>query len=371
MKMTVRWAVPVLAAAALLAPTTASAQPASPAGRIRPTGAPGPAAVKVPAGFQPVSASFYSAASGVVLGGVGCRPGQPCRARLVATTDRGARWRFLRAPDAPVTGILFASRRDGWLGPVGRYGARVWATHDRGGHWRKLSLGGVIDSMAASAGIVYAVVTPNGGPTELFASPAGRNAWARVGHLKVSASTGSALAVHGRSAWFGGGTSLWVTADGVHWHRYRFACPAPYSGNAAGLAGIAAASPSRLWFLCVTSPGAGNQGKDLLRSVNGGKTVHVIGPIPVAGEAAGFAAPPSRLKVITLTTQVALNRSANGGKTWKQVLSVPLPTSWSPLSYVNRNVSWVVSIQPSPSGRIHNQLLRTTDAGASWHKIRF
>jgi hypothetical protein len=66
MKMTVRWAVPVLAAAALIAPATATAQPAGPAGRIRPPGAPGPAAVKVPAGFQPVSASFYSAASWVL-----------------------------------------------------------------------------------------------------------------------------------------------------------------------------------------------------------------------------------------------------------------------------------------------------------------
>ena len=61
----------------------------------------------------------------------------------------------------------------------------MWATNDGGAHWRKLSLaGGVIDSMAASAGRVYAVVAPPGGkPAELFASPAGRNAWARVRHL--------------------------------------------------------------------------------------------------------------------------------------------------------------------------------------------
>jgi hypothetical protein len=65
MKMTARWAVPVLAAAALLAPAAASAQPAGPPGQ----------AAKVPAGFQPAAASFYSPASGVVLGGVGCLSG--------------------------------------------------------------------------------------------------------------------------------------------------------------------------------------------------------------------------------------------------------------------------------------------------------
>jgi hypothetical protein len=330
----------------------------------------------VPAGSQPVSASFYSPAAGVVLGGVGCQPGngKPCTARLAATTDGGARWRFLRAPDAPVTGVLFASRRDGWLyGPTGRYGERVaglWATHDRGGHWRKLSLGGVIDSMAASAGTVYAVVTRpgNNGPRELFASPAARNAWARVGHFTVSADTGSALAVYGRSAWFGGGGSLWATADGVHWHRYRLRCPAGYSGNTGGLAGIAAASPSRLWFVCVTSPGAGNQGKDLLRSVNGGRTMHLVETIPVGGEAAGFAVPPGRPEVITLVTEFFMDRSANGGKTWKTVIDDGGGTSWSPLSYVSRNVAWVVD-DPLFSG--YNALLRTSDAGTTWHKVRF
>ena len=190
-----------------------------------------PAGAAVPAGFRPSSASFYAPAAGVVLGGVGCLPARPCPARLVATTDGGARWRFLDAPAAPVTVVMFASPHDGWLyGQTGQYGERVaglWATDDGGGHWRELSLGGgVIESMAASAGIAYAVVSPPGGlADELFASPAGRNAWARVGDLSVSTDTGSALAVSGRSAWFGGGTSLWATADGIRLAPVRPALP--------------------------------------------------------------------------------------------------------------------------------------------------
>ena len=350
-----------LACAAALIPAAALAATTS---RAAPAGA------TVPAGFRPSSASFYAPASGVALGGVGCLPTKPCAARLVATTDGGARWRPLNVPDAPVTVVAFASPRDGWLyGQTGQYGERVaglWATHDRGGHWRKLSLGGgVIESMAASAGIVYAVVSPTGNkPVELFASPVGRDAWARVGHFSVSTETGSALAVYGRSAWFGGGTSLWATADGVHWTRYALRCPAGYSGNTGGLVGIAAASLSHLWLVCVSSPGLGNQGKDLLSSVNGGRTTRLVETIPLGGEVAGFAAPLGRPEVITLATEFTLDRSANGAKTWTREILVSGGTSWSPVSYVSRNVGWAVAVQPG-------QLLRTTDAGASWHTVSF
>ena len=198
----------------------------------------GPAAV--PFGFQPASASFPSPASGFVLGGVGCQPQRACTARLVATTDGGARWRFLTAPDVrlfdnagnPLTqasrvgSVVFASRRDGWL-----YGPGLWSTRDGGAHWRRISLGGAIVpsggggvvAMAASAGTAYAVVSPDpsrGRPDELFRSLAGRNAWARVGSLTADQAV---LAVSGRAAWFAGGgggggavvTHLQATTDGV------------------------------------------------------------------------------------------------------------------------------------------------------------
>ena len=119
--------------AAALAATTSSAAPAGAA---------------VPAGFRPYSASFYSPAAGVVLGGVGC---QHRRRRALALPQRARR---------PGSRGLVHHRRDGWLyDPIGGRatgGARgPWATHDRGRHWRKLWLGGqVIDSMAASAGTV-------------------------------------------------------------------------------------------------------------------------------------------------------------------------------------------------------------------------
>ena len=365
-----RRAAPVLAAAALLAAATAG--PADAAGTVARAGPLSPVAAGPgqAAGFQPASASFQSPASGFVLGAVGCRPGQACAARLIATADSGAHWRFLATPDvrlrdpargpraSNVSSVVFASRRDGWL-----YGPALWWTRDGGTHWRKISLGGTIEQMAASAGRVYAVVAPGGGkPPELFASPAGRDAWARVGRF-----TGSTLAVYGRAAWFGGSsTYLWATADGVHWQRYPFRCPGARAGGY-GLASIAAASPSHVVFLCASGyPAAGQQGKEVLNSGNGGRAVHLAGPAPLGGVGGMIAVPPRRPKVITLATEYFLDRSAHGGKTWTTRYYPTGGAPWNSLSYVSGTAGWAEFGVPPGSG-----LLRTTDAGITWHQVSF
>jgi hypothetical protein len=159
-----------IAAAAILLPACAlAAAPAAP-------GTPAHPAAAVPVGFQPAAASSRSPASGIVLGRVACKElvngvGSPCAARLVATTDGGAHWRFLTAPAvlffnaagdihtqaSRVSSVVFAGRRDGWL-----YGTALWSTRDGGARWCRLSLGGTIEAMAASAGTAYAVVAPRG-----------------------------------------------------------------------------------------------------------------------------------------------------------------------------------------------------------------
>lgn len=146
----------------------------------------------VPAGFRPAAASFLSAGPGFVLGGVGCRFQRACTARLVATAGGGARW-------------------------------------------HRLSIGGGIDAMAASGATAYAVVSPRGGGREeLYASPAGQDAWARAAPMTARRPV---LAVSGRAAWFGTSTRLRATAGGADWHRYRTTCwivagqPGQGSGN--------------------------------------------------------------------------------------------------------------------------------------------
>jgi len=354
-------------------------------------------AAGVPAGFQPVSASFLSASSGFVLGGVGCAYGHPaCQARLTATTNGGAQWHFLSAPDVPlfygagnlltqasrVGGVVFANRLDGWL-----YGPGLYATHDGGARWQRISVGGnIVPSqgggvtwMAASAGTAWAVVNPDpfhGSADELYRSPVGTNAWARVGAMTAA---NALLAVSGRAAWFassagaGSGSSeyLWATADGVHWNKYPFRCPGAYYQQS----GIAAASPSHVLFLCAFPQGMYKTEKELLGSVNGGRTEHLIGPAPLTGNVAGFAVLPHSTTMITIAVitpgQDYLYRSSNGGKTWTQV-TVPDTgggTDLGSLSYASPTVGWMVLGGPF-EGPV-SLLMRTADAGATWHQVRF
>jgi hypothetical protein len=60
----------------------------------------------------------------------------------------------------------------------------------------------------------------------MMSSGPGRDAWARVNTM-----TGSTLAVSGKAAWYGTRTAsaspyLRQTADGAHWRKYTFSCPA-------------------------------------------------------------------------------------------------------------------------------------------------
>jgi photosystem II stability/assembly factor-like uncharacterized protein len=273
-----------------------------------------------------------------------------------------------------VGGVVFASRQTGWL-----YGPGLWATHDGGATWRRIflggdivsSLGGGVVAMAAAAGTAYAVVAPDpfhGKPAELYSSPAGQDRWARVGTMTGDPSWAS-LAVSGKAAWFGTSTALWATTDGAHWHQDPAPCPA---ADVDGLGSIAPASPSHVVFLCLGNGAAGSMGKEVLRSADGGKTVHLAGQAPFGGSGGVIAVPPHRSKVITLATAGGasmLDRSADGGKTWTTVTYPNGGMPWSSLSYVTRAVGWVVADGPLQVSA--NRLLRTANAGRGWHTIRF
>jgi len=85
-----------------------------------------------------------------------------------------------------------------------------------------------------------------------------------------------------------------------------------------------------------------------------------------------IAVPPSRPNVVTLATSSGaswLDRSADGGKTWKQVTYADGGAGWSSLSYLSPAAGWVVHGKPGEGS--DNQLLRTSDAGVTWHKIGF
>ena len=361
-------------------PSTAAGAPTAAAGQVA-----------APAGFQPTSASFVSPTSGFVLGAVGCQPDEDCAAQLVATADGGAHWRLLAAPDvsllntagdllgqaSSVHGVVFANQQDGWL-----YGPGLWSTSDGGARWQQINLGGAIVpsqgggvvAMAASAGTVYAVVSPDpfdAEPDQLFSSPVGQDAWAQVGSMTAGQAI---LAVSGRAAWFagsnvgaGGSTEVWTTADGVHWHQIAFSCP----GVDYGLAGIAAASPSQVLFLCAGDGAAGSMTKEVLSSSDGGTTVQLAGQAPFQGDPYGIAVPPGQDSLITVAAASGasfLDRSADGGATWAELPYNTGGAAWSSLSYVSPTIGWVVLGSPATG---NSQLLRTSDAGATWHPVGF
>jgi photosystem II stability/assembly factor-like uncharacterized protein len=86
-----------------------------------------------------------------------------------------------------------------------------------------------------------------------------------------------------------------------------------------------------------------------------------------------LAIPPHRSKVITLASSSALSflyRSADGGTTWTTAAYPDGGLPWNSVSYVTGAVGWVVADgQPLHDGS--NRLLRTADAGRSWHTVRF
>jgi photosystem II stability/assembly factor-like uncharacterized protein len=170
---------------------------------------------------------------------------------------------------------------------------------------------------------------------------------------------------------------VWATDDGARWQRYPLRCPDSGHGRAKiayGLTGMAAASAARVAFLCSGGAGLGSEPKEVLTSSDGGQIVHLAGQAPSAGDAVGIAVPPGRPQVITLAANSGasfLDRSADGGKTWTE-LQIP-GTGGGPglssLSYPSPAVGWVVVGNPGEGSE--NWLLRTSDAGLSWHKISF
>jgi hypothetical protein len=164
---------------------------------------------------------------------------------------------------------------------------------------------------------------------------------------------------------------LWATADGVRWHEYPFRCP----GIGHELSGIAAASRSHVVFLCADAMGMFHTGKEVLRSVNGGRTERLAGRPSVVGDTTGgIAVPPHRSKVIAIAVITPgpdfLYRSASGGKAWTET-TIPGTSggvNLNSLSYLSRMTGWVVAGSP---GETPDQLLRTTDAGRTWRPVRF
>ena len=134
----------------------------------------------MPANFEPVSASFWSPARGVALGGVGCAGRSACTARLAVTVDGGAHWRFLTAPDVGLFDIAGAiavpPRASAVITLAAEYflyrsadGGKTWKTvlfYGGGATWSSLSyVSGTVGSVVVSSGGQWLLRTTDAGLT--------------------------------------------------------------------------------------------------------------------------------------------------------------------------------------------------------------
>lgn len=343
-----------------------------------PAAHPAPAvALRVPGSFRPTAASFVSPAWGVVLGSAS----RAYRAQLAVTADGGAHWSLMRTPDVrlansgaglpQVNKVAFADRADGWLYDQYNSG-HMWVTHNGGKSWREVTLPGNVQAVAASANAVYAVAG-----NHLYRSPLWRDVWRQVSPgLRSGVMTGKTLAVSGHSVWFGSDTSLWTTADGAHWARYQLHSPGSYYGIPYELAGIAAASPKTVAFLWAAPIGMYRSGIKVLVSSNGGRSQRQTpANPPPAGDVAAFAVSPGRLGMISVAVVTPgldnIYSSATRGRTWS-TFRVPGTSGGAMLGSLEFMSPAVGSfVTGSPVSSSGSQLLRTTDAGRTWHVVRF
>jgi hypothetical protein len=335
----------------------------------------GSAAVAAPARFEPVSASFVTYRAGYVLGTRG-HTTLPGAAMLVKTVNGGRTWAAVPAPavrlvdpsrpspGSAVNAVFFADANNGWL-----FNPATWVTHDGGRHWRQLSFPGKPSAMAASNGVVFASVTPwGGGQSRLYTSPVGTDRWTLVPGVMPA----GALTFFGRAGWAGLPPNLWTTSDLRHWYKLpAFRCP-PILGAPSGPSSLAAGTATNVLLLCTGNGAAGSLGKTLFASANGGRTFRLVGPGPLPGSQVNMLAiPPGRPQVITLATASGasvLDRSVNGGKTWRMVQYNDGGIGWRDMRYVSPTVGWLV--HGSLPGHItDNWLMRTVNAGATWYGV--
>jgi len=366
-------------AAAAAAPVLLLALGASSAAGLSPgmvaAGQARPAAALATARFEPVSASFTSYRVGYVLGTRG-HTRLPGAAMLVRTVNGGRSWTAVPAPavrlvdpsgvapGSSVSAVFFADANNGWL-----FNPAMWVTHDGGRHWRQPSLPGKPGAMAASNGVAFASVTPwGGGQTRLYASRVGTDRWTQVPGVVPAGK----LTFYGRAGWAGLPPSLWATTDLRYWHKLpAFQCP-PILGAPSIASSLAAGTTTRVLLLCTGNGAAGSLGKTVFASANGGRTFSLLGSAPLPGSSVNtLAIPPGRPQVVTLATASAaslLDRSVNGGMTWRMVQYNDGGIGWRDMRYVSPTVGWVVH-GGLPWTLSLNWLMRTVNAGATWYGV--
>lgn len=338
----------------------------------------------MPAGFQPQSATFVSPTMGWAFGWAPCSA--PTCAAVLRTVNAGQSWVGIPAPLVNPVGnsgqayrIRFANTRDGWV-----WGPTVWATHDGGAHWHRVTIAPgstQVSDLEAAGGSVYAYVitqtsTQNVG--RLYRAAVGSDAWAPVSAVPALANHIGKITLSGTHVWVladGPSPGYFTSPDGVHWTTRQLPCGAT-QGSAGGA--LAAANVHDLILVCTGLPGAGQQGKTVYLSTNGGVSfvVQAAGSVPLGGLLVGVAAASPSTYVISVASGGSyLYGSFNGARTWSTILGFgdgglglhDLGFTTSTQGFTIHGSPWYAVHARAPAAVMY----LTRNGGHTWAPVRF
>jgi photosystem II stability/assembly factor-like uncharacterized protein len=342
---------------------------------MSPTGGP------VPAGFEPASFTAVGDSDYWLLGSVPCRTGR-CSA-ILRTTDGGSSFAGIPAPRLTAAGadaaaaatptLRFADRLDGFAFITGAGGV-FYATHDGGATWRRLALGAVL-AFATGGGNAYAV-TARCSPQRCTAyrferSQTSADVWRGAAVPFAPDSPVLDLAAHGSNVWLlgtlaaqssSGKDELALSTDGGGTFVTRPGPCVPGLGGA-----LAPTSATVVWAVCPTGMSAG-----AWRSIDGGATFTRLTTPPLVNSAA--LAPASQDTAVLARNGVGsqLLRTTDAGATWSSP-STPGAATYVPwIGFTDADVgAALVQTGYDASAKIaHQSLWRTTDGGATWSTVR-
>jgi hypothetical protein len=329
-----------------------------------------PPAGPVPAGFKVASVTFVSASEGWVLGTTKTCAHAPCTS-VLRTTNGGRSWVGIPAPrerlaSPTASGLMrlrFADASDGFA-----FGSQLWATHNGGSSWHRVrQVPGYITDLEASAGRVYALsVNLRSARQIVYSSPAGTDSWHRVSGLPVGKGYGGlgTITLHGTAAWIILNNRLYATQTGARWVKERVQCPVRW-----GISSVGAYSSRQITLLCSGLPAAGSTEKVVYVSGDGGAHFRKVGTPPAAGDGGLLAEPtPRHLFIATSSGATWLYVSTSAGRRWRDNLSLEDGgAGWSDFGFTTATQG--VAVEGHPAFGSH--LWMTTNAGRTWHKVRF
>jgi photosystem II stability/assembly factor-like uncharacterized protein len=364
--------------------TSAAAVRASTATAATATAAAGP----VPKGFLGASLSFISADDGWVLGTAPCAEA-PCTS-LLHTLNGGRTWTGIPAPraaigtgaDDDVSGVRFENASIGFA-----FGPGLWVTRNGGTKWtQQRSVAGmrtfdVLSLAATSNDTVYALVA-QANPTT--GGSVGANVLVRAAPHSTSFSavaevppgSGQGVVAAGSSAYVVTGDNRVRSFGPVGEHTY----PTPGVHNLDTGCALAASSSTALLADCGSSVSSGAMGQRTEYGSTDGGRRWIRLPNPGAGDGyatEGLAETANGHAVIVTGDggDSGLLSTVNGGRSWRLTLS--FANDGAPFRDLGFENDQDGSVIYDPVSGVRGQtgpvgvLYRTSNGGASWHRVAY